>query len=127
MEQWKLFYDGGCNLCHTSKLRAEGWAEKAGQPLQVEVIQSEEGLEKGYTTGSMVLEVDGKPIFGADAWLRIMRVAPWYFRPVAWMAYTPPTRALAKFGYGLVARVRYRIWGSRACPLPNRSGMKPNS
>lgn len=121
MERWKLFYDGGCNLCHTSKLKAEKWAENYGQPLDVDLLQSDEAIEKGYSNGLMVLEVDGKPIYGADAWLYIMKVAPWYLQPIAWMHFTPPTRWLAKFGYGIVARVRYKLFGTRACPLPSHS------
>ena len=118
MDRWKLFYDGGCNLCHSSKLRVERWAEAAGQPLDVEILQSDEAIAKGYQD-AMVLETGSKTFEGADAWMRIMHIAPWYLRWLALADLTPPTRWLAKQGYWLVARVRYRIWGRRACPLPS--------
>lgn len=119
MDGWKLFYDGGCNLCHTSKLRVERWAEAAGQPLEVEILQSDEAITKGYQD-AMVLEADGKVYQGADAWLHIMRIAPWYVRWLSLLALTPPTRWLASQGYWIVARLRFRIWGRRTCPIPTR-------
>ena len=119
MEQWTLYYDGGCNLCHTSKLKAETWAERAKQPLHVDILQSDEAIQKGYLEkGLMVLEVDGQPIFGADAWLRILTIAPWYLRALSLMRLSAPTRWLARQGYAVVARVRYKLFGTRACPLP---------
>ena len=118
--EWKLYYDGGCNLCHTSKLKAEKWAERAGQPLSVDILQSDTAIEKGYwENGLMVLEADGRVYSGADAWLRIMKISPWYLRWLSWANLTPPTRWLARFFYGIVARVRYNIWGTRACKIPS--------
>jgi predicted DCC family thiol-disulfide oxidoreductase YuxK len=115
---WKLFYDGGCNLCHTSKLKAEKWAERAKQPMEVDILQSDEAIEKGYQGDVMVLEADGQVYYGADAWLKIMTIAPWYLRWLSWTRYTPPTRWLARIAYGLVARMRYKLFGTRACPIP---------
>lgn len=120
MAEWTLYYDGGCNLCHASKLRAETWAEKAKKPLRVEILQSDESIHKGYLEkGLMVLEVGNDVLYGADAWLEIMKVSPWYLRPVSWMALTGPTRAVARFFYGWVARVRFKLFGVRACPIPS--------
>ncbi len=118
MDRWKLYYDGGCNLCHTSKLRVERWAKAVGQPLDVDILQSDEAIAKGYED-AMVLEAGDNVYQGADAWLHIMRIAPWYARWLAIADLTPPTRWLAKQGYSVVARVRYRIWGRRSCPLPS--------
>lgn len=115
---WRLYYDGGCNLCHASKLRAEAWAQRAGQPLEVDILQSESAIAKGYGD-AMVLEAD-RVYKAADAWLMLMTLAPWYLRWVAWTRHTPPTLALARGVYSLVARVRYRLFGRRACPLPAR-------
>ena len=117
MATWKLFYDGGCNLCHVSQLRAEKWAKKAGQPLDVDVLLSDEGLAKGYGD-AMVLEADGKVYEAADAWMKIMTVAPWYFRWVGWFAKTKPTMAIAKFFYGIIAKYRRKWFGTRACQIP---------
>ncbi len=112
VERWKLYYDGGCNLCHTSQLRLERWASRAGQPLDVDILQSAEGMAKGYGD-AMVLEVDGRPLFAAEAWIHAMKVAPWPLRALRLLP-----RPLLRFGYGLVARIRYRVFGRRACPLP---------
>lgn len=118
MMTWKLFYDGGCNLCHVSKLRAEKWAAKAGQPLEVDVLVSDEAISKGYAGDVMVLEADGKVFFAADAWLKMMTLSPWYLRWLSWLCATPPTRAIARWAYGVVAKWRYRIFGTRTCPVP---------
>ena len=115
---WKLFYDGGCNLCHASKLRAEKWAEKAHQPLEVDILQSDEAISKGYGLNVMVLEADGQVLLGADAWLKIMTISPWYLRWLSWVASTKLTRSLAKRMYGTVARYRYKWFGTRSFPIP---------
>jgi predicted DCC family thiol-disulfide oxidoreductase YuxK len=112
MPEWTLFYDGGCNLCHQGKLRVEQWARRAGVNLRVEVLQSAEAVGKGYGD-AMVLEVGGRPLFGADAWIETMKIAPFPFRLALWLP-----RPLLRFGYGLVARNRYRIFGRRSCPIP---------
>src|SRR5687767_12716133 len=115
---WNLYYDGGCNLCHKSKLRAEKWAGRVGQPLHGEVLQSEEAAAKAYDPDNMVLEADGKVYKRADAWLRIMAIGPWYARPLSWFRFTPATMWLARLFYNGVARVRHLIWGRKACALP---------
>lgn len=117
---WKLFYDGGCNLCHTSKLRVEKWAEKAGRPLDVDILQSDEAVAKGYPMDAMVLEADGTVYYGADAWLKIMEVSPWYLRWIAWTRHVPPLAWVAKKIYGIVARYRYKWFGTRACAIPTK-------
>jgi predicted DCC family thiol-disulfide oxidoreductase YuxK len=113
-EQWKLFYDGGCNLCHVSQLRLEKWAESAGQAVSVEILQSPEAIEKGYGEG-MVLEVDGKAFIGSEAWLRTQSVWPWYLKPLVIVP-----KPILRWGYGVVARFRYRLFGRRSCPIPQK-------
>jgi predicted DCC family thiol-disulfide oxidoreductase YuxK len=128
MMVWKLFYDGGCNLCHTSKLKVEKWAAKAHQSLEVDILQSDEAINKGYPMDGMVLEVGDQVYYGADAWFILMKIAPWYLRGFALMRYTPFTRWLGRWGYGVVAKYRYKWFGTRACPIPkskNGSGTVP--
>lgn len=115
---WKLFYDGGCNLCHTSKLRVETWARRRNFPLDLEILQSEEGIAKGYGA-AMVLETERGVFVAADAWLEIMRIAPWYLRWIQWLGKVPLVRPMMAWGYSVVAKYRYRWFGTRACPLPS--------
>jgi predicted DCC family thiol-disulfide oxidoreductase YuxK len=117
MAEWTLFYDGGCNLCHASQLRVERWAKRKGQPLRVEILQSPEGVAKGYTDGGMVLEAE-TVLVGADAWMRIMAVAPFPLSLVYPLSKFAPFRFLMAVGYNLVAKFRYRLFGRRSCPLP---------
>lgn len=118
MEQWTLYYDGGCNLCHVSQLKLEKWAAKAGQPLHVDILQSDEGLKKGYTLDGLVLEIDGKAHVGYDGWLESMKVAPWYLRWIHGLRNNKLARRFAKYWYGVVAKYRYKWFGTRACQIP---------
>ena len=129
MGTWKLFYDGGCNLCHASKLQAERWAARAGQPLEVDVLLSDEAIAKGYAD-AMTLEADGQVYHAADAWLKLMTIAPWYLRWVSLARKSKLTRAIASYFYGVVAKYRIRWFGSRACaisPSGRDTGSSPKS
>lgn len=119
MAEWKLYYDGGCNLCHASQLRVERWAKRAKQPLTVDVLLSDDAISKGYGD-AMVLEADGEVLSAAQAWLKIMTIAPWYLRWLAGMRNTKPTLAAASWAYGVVAKYRIRIFGSRSCQIPSK-------
>lgn len=115
---WKLYYDGECNLCHGSQLRVVKWASRSGQPVETEVLQSAEAIEKGYAN-DMVLEAD-KVYLAEDAWLKLMRVAPWYLRWIGHVGELPILRQVIGLGYKLVARFRKKWFGTRSCPLPPR-------
>ena len=116
MESWRLFYDGGCNLCHASQLRAEKWASRARQPLHVDVLLSDEAIAKGYGD-AMVLEADGQVYQAEDAWMKLMTIAPFYLRWVVLFGKTRPTMAIARFFYGIVAKYRIKWFGLRACQI----------
>ena len=120
MEQWNLYYDGGCNLCHASQLRIEKWAARAGQPMHVDILQSDDAISKGYTMAGMVLEVNGKPLIGSDAWLHSMRVAPLGLRWLYWFRNVPGFRPLMNLVYLIVAKYRLRWFGTRSCPIPSQ-------
>ncbi|MFZ4507111.1 MAG: thiol-disulfide oxidoreductase DCC family protein [Fimbriimonas sp.] len=116
---WKLYYDGGCNLCHASQIRAVQWAARAHQPMEAMPLQSHEAIEKGYAD-AMVLERDGKVYQAVDAWMEILDIAPWYLRWVRSLKKTAPTRSLLRWGYGVVARYRLKWFGTRECQIPTR-------
>ena len=113
---WKLFYDGGCNLCHASQLRVERWAKKRNFPLEVEILQSDEGIAKGYGD-AMVLETERGALYAADAWLEIMKIAPWPLRWLHGLGKVPLIRPVLAWGYRVVAKYRYRWFGRRTCAL----------
>ena len=114
---WKLFYDGGCNLCHVSQLRVEKWARHANQPLNVDVLASDEAIAKGYGD-AMVLEADGEVFFADQAWFKLASIGPWYVRWTGFFNRSRPTQALARWAYNLVAKYRYRVFGTRECVIP---------
>lgn len=120
MANWILYYDGGCNLCHTSQLRLEKWAAKHSQPLHVDVLQSEEAIRKGYGMDGMVLEVDGHPYMGYEGWLEALAVAPWPLRWIYPLRNLSFVRWISKVGYGIVAKYRLKWFGTRACQIPER-------
>lgn len=117
---WKLYYDGECNLCHGSQLQLVKWAAKRGKTVETEVLQSEEAAQKGYVGDRMVLEAD-KVYYAEDAWLKLLTVAPWYLSWVAVFRWVPPIRWLLGIGYRIVAKYRKKMFGTRVCPLPPRS------
>ncbi len=120
LSTWKLFYDGGCNLCHSSQLRAERWARRAAQPLEIDVLASDEAIKKGYGD-VMIVEADGK-VFRADqAWFKLAALGPWYVRWMAPLNGFAPTRALIRWGYNLVVKHRTRFFGTRECAVPPKT------
>ncbi|HLO99462.1 MAG TPA: DUF393 domain-containing protein [Fimbriimonas sp.] len=120
MANWILYYDGGCNLCHSSQLRLEKWAQNRSQPLLVDILQSEAAISKGYGLDGMVLEVDGHPYIGYEAWLETLCVAPWPLRWIYPIRHLAIVRWISKIGYGIVAKYRLKWFGTRACQIPER-------
>jgi predicted DCC family thiol-disulfide oxidoreductase YuxK len=120
-EPWRLFYDGSCNLCHTSMKRLKEWARERNQPLEVHTLQSHYATDKGYGS-QMVLEADGKVYKAGDAWLRVMKIAPWYLRWVSAMRHTSVTKWLALTFYNFIANTRHLWFGRRDLGVPCPSG-----
>lgn len=116
---WKLYYDGECNLCHGSQLQVVKWAQRRGQMVEPEILQSPEAEAKGYIGDRMVLEAD-KTYFAEDAWLKLMTLAPWYLSWIAIFRWIPPIKWILSIGYRIVARYRKKMFGTRTCPLPPR-------
>jgi predicted DCC family thiol-disulfide oxidoreductase YuxK len=120
-ETWLLFYDASCNLCHQSMKRLKAWARSAGQPLEVHTLQGSLALQRGYRD-EMVLEVDGQTYRAGEAWLEVMRIAPWYLRWVSLARQTRPTRWIAVTFYNFVAANRHKFLGRRQVGVPCPSG-----
>ena len=114
---WHLYYDGGCNLCHASKLKVEHWAERRGIPFVAVPIQTMPDPPTA-DPNAMILDVEGLRYEGSDAWLKLMEIAPPGLRWLRFFGRTAPTRALARLGYAVVARPRHRLFGRRTCELP---------
>ncbi|MFN3729103.1 MAG: thiol-disulfide oxidoreductase DCC family protein [Fimbriimonadaceae bacterium] len=110
---WRLYYDGFCNLCHRSQLRAARWADRRGQLLEIVPLQHPDAVGKGYGD-AMVLEAE-RTYVGADAWIRLLSLssAPW----LSPLLGSPMIRPFVRLGYGVVARYRKAWFGTRACPI----------
>ena len=91
----------------------------AGQSVEAAPLQGPEALGKGYGD-RMVLEADGRVYYAADAWLRMLHIAPWYVRWLTIAERSTVTRAIAAWGYGIVERYRLRWFGTRDCVVPKR-------
>ena len=118
MTPWKLFYDGGCNLCADSQLRVGKWAAKVHQPFEAVFLQSDEAVSKGYLGEEMILEADGEVFRGPEAWLKLLWIAPAPLRWLAGLCRFRWTHGVARLIYRLVARYRYVIFGRTTCEFP---------
>lgn len=111
-----LFYDGRCRLClrtvdALSKLRLK--AELRMIPLQQ---ATDEQLPAGIRREELLTELhvvdgSGQLYRGADAIARILREA----RGLSWLAglsRLPLLRPLVRAGYRLIAKHRYRLFGT---------------
>ncbi|MEO0477942.1 MAG: thiol-disulfide oxidoreductase DCC family protein [Planctomycetota bacterium] len=123
-----ILFDGVCNLC-------SGWVDfvlnherlEPGQTtgvLKFASLQSEEGRELMVEHGidpdaldSIVFVEDGRAFQKSGA---VLRIAGYLKRPWRWgtiFRFVPPF--LRNLAYGLVARVRYRLFGkSETCRVP---------
>jgi predicted DCC family thiol-disulfide oxidoreductase YuxK len=115
-----LIYDGECRLCVTAK---EG-IERLGRNDDVRFVsyQSEEAaghLGEAYKPGrpdvAFLVEPDGRIRRGLDAFLPLLPGLPGG-RILAWMVRVPVLRPVAYLLYRLIARYRYRWFGSVSPP-----------
>ncbi len=118
-----LLFDGVCNLCNglvrfVVKFDAEGRYRFA--PLQSDVGQLlQERFDLDPKEVDTVVLVEGDQHYlKSEAILRVMRHldGPWPL--LSPLRYLP--RSLRDFGYDVVARYRYRVFGRKdACPVPD--------
>jgi predicted DCC family thiol-disulfide oxidoreductase YuxK len=119
-----IFYDGHCALCHgTVKFVLRRDASRAAfrfAPLQGETFQSRvpENQRVAAPDSIVVLTRAGSLLVRSDAILHILRGLGGVWRPIARIVAAIP-RALRDAGYNFIARIRYRVFGTRdhLCPV----------
>jgi predicted DCC family thiol-disulfide oxidoreductase YuxK len=119
-----LFYDGHCGLCHRAvkfvlKHDRSGSAFRFA-PLQGETFRSRVAVEKRAVLPDsvVVLANDGQLLVRSNAFIHILRRLGGGWTFLAGVIRVIP-RPLRDAVYDIVARVRYRVFGTRdeVCPL----------
>lgn len=122
-----VFYDGSCGLCE----RSVRWLldHDPGQQLRFAPLQGstaaqfrQAGIAVPEALESVAVAIRSgdsvRLLVRAQAFLELCRILafqPWWVRMLSRL---PPS--LLDFGYGLVAKIRYRLFGkSSACPWRN--------
>ncbi len=119
-----LFYDGHCGLCHYAVKfllqqdrsgKAFRFAPLGGATFQASVPAAQ---RLGLPDSMAILTQDGSLLTRSDAWIHVLRRLGGKWKLAAALLHLIP-RPLRDFFYGLVARTRYQIFGSReeVCPL----------
>lgn len=114
-----ILFDGVCHLCHGFVqfiLARDSAGQFAFAPLQSELARRR--LDTTHLASVVLLE-DGEKFYAEAAVLRILSRLqspwPWLGRIAGWL----PASLLA-WGYRLIARYRYRIFGrDEVCTLPS--------
>jgi predicted DCC family thiol-disulfide oxidoreductase YuxK len=122
-----LFYDGHCGLCHRA-VRFVLRHDRSGRrfrfaPLQGATFQSlvPAGAQAGLPDSLVMLTQDGILLVRASAFLHILRRLGGRWGTLASVLSVVP-RPLRDVIYNLVARIRYRVFGTRLdlCPVVPR-------
>ena len=118
-----LFYDGHCALCHGA-VKFVLKRDRAGSfhfaPLQGETFQSRVPGEKraGLADSVVVLTLKGDLLIRSSAFLYILRKIGGGWKILAGVLAVIP-RPLRDVVYDLIARIRYKVFGTRdeLCPI----------
>jgi predicted DCC family thiol-disulfide oxidoreductase YuxK len=119
-----LFYDGHCGLCHYAVKflvqqdpsgKAFRFAPLEGATFQAMVPAAQ---RIGLPDSMVVLTHGGLLLTRSDAWVHVLRRLGRKWKLVAALLSVIP-RPLRDFGYHIVARTRYLIFGRRneVCPM----------
>jgi predicted DCC family thiol-disulfide oxidoreductase YuxK len=119
-----LFYDGHCALCHGAVKfvlkRDRAGAAFRFAPLQGETFTARvpEIARKTLPDSIVVLTSDGALLLRSDAFLHILARLGGTWRLLAGMLRMIP-RPIRDMAYNFVARIRYRVFGTRTdvCPV----------
>ena len=119
-----LFYDGHCGLCHRAvkfvlKHDRSGSAFRFA-PLQGETFESRVPPERraGLPDSVVVLTADGKLLTRSNAFVHIFQRLGGGWKTLAGVLAVIP-RPLRDVVYIFIARIRYRVFGTRddLCPI----------
>ena len=122
-----VFFDGVCGFCDREVqwlLRKDGERRLHFAPLQGETADAVRAAMPGSIANrpeTVVFAESGdegvRLFYRSDAALRILAVSGVSPRALRLLSLVP--RPLRELGYGIIARVRYRIWGKLdACRVP---------
>ena len=121
-----LLIDGVCALCQGAVRFILDHERADAPPLRFAPLQSDAakpllaraGIAEDYLDGVVFVSPDGRALAGADAALHVARWLRQPWRGLAAVGRAMP-RAVRDGVYGLVARSRYRIFGTKeVCGLP---------
>jgi predicted DCC family thiol-disulfide oxidoreductase YuxK len=119
-----LFYDGHCALCHRS-VKFVLKHDRSGKlfrfaPLQGPTFEARVPAEKRAVLPDsvVVLTNDGALLVRSNAFLHVLRRLGGGWRSLAAVISVIP-RAVRDAAYDFIARVRYRVFGTRedSCPV----------
>ncbi|MBT8451550.1 MAG: DUF393 domain-containing protein [Deltaproteobacteria bacterium] len=117
-----LFYDGVCAMCNgivKGMLRADAERIFHFAPLQGETAALARSLHPDFPGDieTVVYVRRGEVFVRSSAAALAMRELPYPARALSWFRFLPVW--LTDFFYGIIARVRYRVFGKYdRCPLP---------
>lgn len=117
-----VLYDGVCGLCDRSVqflLRVDRDRALMFAPLQGETAAGLRARHPEIPANlDSVVFVEGERVYlRSRAFVRLSRYLPYPWRLVSWLWVVPAL--LADLGYGVVARLRYRVFGKlEACRVP---------
>ncbi len=113
-----LIYDGQCRLCVSTKQKIEqAGVGRAGHNVRFISYQSDEAkqvLGSAYRPGrpdmAFLVKPTGAICQGLDAFLPLVPGLPGG-HVLLWLLRAPLVKSLARWGYQLIARHRYRLFG----------------
>jgi predicted DCC family thiol-disulfide oxidoreductase YuxK len=116
-----LIYDGECQLCVSTKQKLErAGVGQTGSDIRFLPYQSDEAkqvLGENYRSGrpdmAFLVRPSGEVCQGLDAFLPLLPRLPGG-QSLLWCLRIPFLRRLAVWGYRLVARYRYHLFGEAA-------------
>jgi predicted DCC family thiol-disulfide oxidoreductase YuxK len=117
-----LFYDGVCAMCNgivKTILRIDEAGVFHFAPLQGETAELARRLHPDFPTDleTVVYVKDGRVYLRSRAAALAMLELPYPAKALSWFRFLPAW--LTDFFYGIIARVRYRVFGKYDhCPLP---------